>query len=140
MCELPADEPGHVYHVYVVRSPERDRIREHLAASEIAAATYYDTPLHRQPALRQFGQAGHMHQGERVAIRGFLGGSQKAFARRQPCLGISAGTRRARTGPPQVLHGAWKTSFSRASRARAPPPAGGRSPLARCRAPPGYAR
>ena len=32
VCELPADEPGHVYHVYVVRSPERDRIREHLAA------------------------------------------------------------------------------------------------------------
>ena len=25
-CELPADEPGHVYHMYVVRSPERDRI------------------------------------------------------------------------------------------------------------------
>ena len=31
VCELPADEPGHVYHIYVVRSPERDRIREHLA-------------------------------------------------------------------------------------------------------------
>jgi dTDP-4-amino-4,6-dideoxygalactose transaminase len=33
VCELPDDEPGHVYHVYVVRSPERDRIREHLAGS-----------------------------------------------------------------------------------------------------------
>ena len=30
VCELPADEPGHVYHVYVVRTAERDRIREHL--------------------------------------------------------------------------------------------------------------
>ena len=57
VCELPADEPGHVYHVYVVRSPERDRIREHLAASEIASSAYYETPLHRQPALRPFGQA-----------------------------------------------------------------------------------
>jgi dTDP-4-amino-4,6-dideoxygalactose transaminase len=57
MCELPEDEPGHVYHVYVVRSPERDRIREHLAAAGIASSTYYETPLHRQPGLRRFGQA-----------------------------------------------------------------------------------
>ena len=57
VCELPEDEPGHVYHVYVVRSPERDRIREHLAAAEIASSAYYETPLHRQPALRPFGQA-----------------------------------------------------------------------------------
>jgi dTDP-4-amino-4,6-dideoxygalactose transaminase len=57
VCQLPEDEPGHVYHVYVVRSPERDRIREHLATSEIASSAYYETPLHRQPALRMFGQA-----------------------------------------------------------------------------------
>ncbi len=57
VCELPEDEPGHVYHVYVVRSPERDRIREHLVASGIASSAYYQTPLHRQPALRPFGQA-----------------------------------------------------------------------------------
>ena len=68
VCELPADEPGHVYHVYVVRSPERDRIREHLAAAEIASSTYYETPLHRQPALRQFGQAdGDFPETERAA-------------------------------------------------------------------------
>jgi dTDP-4-amino-4,6-dideoxygalactose transaminase len=57
VCELPEDEPGHVYHVYVVRSPERDRIAEHLAAAGIASKAYYDTPLHRQPALRFLGQA-----------------------------------------------------------------------------------
>jgi len=57
VCELPEDEPGHVYHVYVVRSPERDRIREHLAAAGIASTAYYETPLHRQPALRFLGQA-----------------------------------------------------------------------------------
>jgi dTDP-4-amino-4,6-dideoxygalactose transaminase len=55
VCELPQDEPGHVYHVYVVRSPERDRIAEHLAAAGIASKAYYDTPLHRQPALRFLG-------------------------------------------------------------------------------------
>jgi dTDP-4-amino-4,6-dideoxygalactose transaminase len=38
LCELPADEPGHVYHMYVVRSPERDRLAEALAAAEIGHA------------------------------------------------------------------------------------------------------
>ena len=32
VCELPADDPGHVYHMYVVRSPERDRIAAALQA------------------------------------------------------------------------------------------------------------
>jgi dTDP-4-amino-4,6-dideoxygalactose transaminase len=57
VCELPADEPSHVYHVYVVRSPERDRIREHLAATGIASKAYYETPLHRQPALSFLGRS-----------------------------------------------------------------------------------
>jgi dTDP-4-amino-4,6-dideoxygalactose transaminase len=57
VCELPADEPGHVYHVYVVRSPERDRIREYLTEASIASTAYYETPLHRQPALRFLGQS-----------------------------------------------------------------------------------
>jgi len=56
-CELPADEPGHVYHVFAVRSAERDRIAEHLEANGIASASYYVTPLHRQPALGFLGQA-----------------------------------------------------------------------------------
>ena len=50
-CDLPADEPGHVYHMYVVRSPERDRIAESLQAADISSAAYYTTPLHLQPAL-----------------------------------------------------------------------------------------
>jgi dTDP-4-amino-4,6-dideoxygalactose transaminase len=51
LCELPADEPGHVYHVYCVRTPERDRVAAALRAREISCATYYTRPLHRQPAL-----------------------------------------------------------------------------------------
>jgi len=57
VCELPEDEPGHVYHVYVVRTPERDRIREHLSSSGIASAAYYETALHLQPALRGLGHS-----------------------------------------------------------------------------------
>jgi len=58
VCALPADEPGHVYHLFVVRSPERDRIAEHLEANGIASTSYYATPLHRQPALAFLGLAG----------------------------------------------------------------------------------
>ncbi len=68
LCELPADEPGHVYHMYVVRSPERDRLGEALAAAEIGHASYYVTPLHLQPALRYLGQkAGSFPETEKAA-------------------------------------------------------------------------
>jgi dTDP-4-amino-4,6-dideoxygalactose transaminase len=68
LCELPADEPGHVYHVYVVRSPERDRLHEALEAADIAHHSYYVTPLHLQPALRYLGvQEGSLPETERAA-------------------------------------------------------------------------
>jgi dTDP-4-amino-4,6-dideoxygalactose transaminase len=54
-CELPEDEPGHAYHLFVCRSPERDRIRAALKAEQIGSAVYYATPLHLQPALADLG-------------------------------------------------------------------------------------
>ena len=55
VCELPQDESGHVYHMYCVRSPERDRLSEALTEAEIAHAVYYQPPLHLQPALSYLG-------------------------------------------------------------------------------------
>jgi dTDP-4-amino-4,6-dideoxygalactose transaminase len=55
VAELPQDEPGHVYHMYCIRSPERDRLSEALHAAEIAHAVYYQPPLHLQPALAHLG-------------------------------------------------------------------------------------
>ena len=55
VCEPPAEDPAHVFHMYVVRSPERDRIAAALKEAEIACASYYVTPLHLQPALRYLG-------------------------------------------------------------------------------------
>ncbi|HWH55414.1 MAG TPA: DegT/DnrJ/EryC1/StrS family aminotransferase [Gaiellaceae bacterium] len=67
-CELPEDEPGHVYHMYVVRTPERARIAEALAAAGIGNASYYVTPLHLQPALRELGyEEGAFAETERAA-------------------------------------------------------------------------
>jgi dTDP-3-amino-3,4,6-trideoxy-alpha-D-glucose transaminase len=54
-CELPEDEPGHAYHLFVCRSPERDRIRAALKDAGIGSAVYYETPLHLQPALAYLG-------------------------------------------------------------------------------------
>jgi dTDP-4-amino-4,6-dideoxygalactose transaminase len=66
--ELPADEPGHVYHMYVVRSPERDRIAAHLTEAGIASAAYYVVPTHLQPALSHLGwRPGSLPETERAA-------------------------------------------------------------------------
>ncbi len=54
-AELPVDEPGHVYHMYVVRTAARDRISAALQERGISSAAYYVTPLHLQPALRYLG-------------------------------------------------------------------------------------
>jgi dTDP-4-amino-4,6-dideoxygalactose transaminase len=68
VCELPADEPGHVYHMYVVRTPEPDRIAAALEAAGIGCASYYETPLHLQPAFRSLGYAeGALPETERAA-------------------------------------------------------------------------
>ncbi|HEY7016910.1 MAG TPA: DegT/DnrJ/EryC1/StrS family aminotransferase [Gaiellaceae bacterium] len=68
LCEVPADEAGHVYHMYVVRTPERDRFREALAAAGIANASYYVVPLHLQPALRYLGwKEGSLPETEKAA-------------------------------------------------------------------------
>jgi dTDP-4-amino-4,6-dideoxygalactose transaminase len=51
LVEVPEDEPGHVYHLFVCRSPQRDAICAALAGRGIATGTYYEPPLHLQPAL-----------------------------------------------------------------------------------------
>ena len=57
-CDLPEDEPGHVYHLFVCRSPERDRIRAALKEAAIGSAVYYTTPLHLQ---NPFSDLGYVH-------------------------------------------------------------------------------
>ncbi len=45
---LPQDCPGHVYNQFVVRSPERDRMRSFLEDRGVATEIYYPLPLHLQ--------------------------------------------------------------------------------------------
>jgi dTDP-4-amino-4,6-dideoxygalactose transaminase len=68
LVDLPLDEDGHIYHLFVCRSPERDRIGAALKEAGIGTATYYTTPLHLQPALRFLGyEPGSLPVTERVA-------------------------------------------------------------------------
>jgi len=72
LVELPPDQPGHIYHLFVCRSQERDRIRAALVEAGIGTATYYTTPLHLQPALKFLGYApGSLPETERVAQENF---------------------------------------------------------------------
>ena len=56
LAGLPLDVPAvrhqdHVWHLFVVRSPQRDRLRDHLQSAGIETGLHYPFPLHRQPCL-----------------------------------------------------------------------------------------
>ncbi len=71
-CDLPEDEPGHVYHLFVCRSPERDRIRAALREAAIGSAVYYTTPLHLQNAFSDLGYGhGSLPVTEQLALDNF---------------------------------------------------------------------
>jgi dTDP-4-amino-4,6-dideoxygalactose transaminase len=57
IVETPEDEDGHVYHMYCVRSAERERLSAALKEADIGHAVYYQPPLHLQPALRYLGHS-----------------------------------------------------------------------------------
>jgi dTDP-4-amino-4,6-dideoxygalactose transaminase len=65
----PLPEPGHVYHLYVVRTEARNALQEHLSAAGIATQVHYPTPVHAQAAYRDGGLrvSGSMSTTERVA-------------------------------------------------------------------------
>ena len=52
---MEKDAARHIYHLYVIRHPERDRIREMLVEEGIGAAAYYGIPMHLQPVFKDLG-------------------------------------------------------------------------------------
>jgi dTDP-4-amino-4,6-dideoxygalactose transaminase len=67
---LPVEAPWvrHVFHLYVVRSPLRDALREHLLAREIGSQIHYPLPIYRQAAYAHLGvPPGHCPEAERAA-------------------------------------------------------------------------
>ena len=54
---VPKERPGcrHVYHVYVVRSDDRDALRGALSKEGIQTGIHYPIPVHLQPAHADLG-------------------------------------------------------------------------------------
>lgn len=46
---LAQDDESHVYHLYVVQHPQRDRLHAHLAARGVETRVHYSCLLHQQP-------------------------------------------------------------------------------------------
>ena len=63
LADAPAARPveigraRHAYHLYVIRSPRRDALQQHLRAYGIGTSIHYPVPAHRQPAYHHLGYA-----------------------------------------------------------------------------------
>jgi dTDP-4-amino-4,6-dideoxygalactose transaminase len=47
-----AESKSHVWHLYVIRHPERDRLQKHLMQCGVQTLIHYPTPPHKQLAYR----------------------------------------------------------------------------------------
>jgi dTDP-3-amino-3,4,6-trideoxy-alpha-D-glucose transaminase len=61
LCELvtlpkPTDGAQPAWHLYVVSHPEPARLERALGNADIGCKAYYRTPIHRQPAMRAWGE------------------------------------------------------------------------------------
>jgi dTDP-4-amino-4,6-dideoxygalactose transaminase len=56
---LPRVAPGneHVWHLYVVRVPERDEVLRRLTENGVGAGIHYPVPVHLHPAMADLGYA-----------------------------------------------------------------------------------
>jgi dTDP-4-amino-4,6-dideoxygalactose transaminase len=64
---LPSDS-SHVYHLYVIRTTERDALQRALREQGIATGIHYPVPVHLQEATRALGyRPGHLPNTERAA-------------------------------------------------------------------------
>jgi dTDP-4-amino-4,6-dideoxygalactose transaminase len=67
---LPAELPDgvQVYHLFVVQTPQRDELRDHLRRAGIGTGIHYPIPAHLQAAYRDLGgQPGQLPVTERLA-------------------------------------------------------------------------
>jgi dTDP-4-amino-4,6-dideoxygalactose transaminase len=65
---LPARTLGahHCFHLFVVRTEDRDGLRERLAEDGVSSRGYYTIPMHLQPGMAQFA-SGQLPEAEAIA-------------------------------------------------------------------------
>ncbi|GIW09514.1 MAG: glutamine--scyllo-inositol aminotransferase [Dehalococcoidia bacterium] len=67
---IPARQPAasHVFHLYVIRHPQREQLLAHCHAHGVAPGVHYPLPVHLQPAYRgRIATAGPLTESERAA-------------------------------------------------------------------------
>jgi dTDP-4-amino-4,6-dideoxygalactose transaminase len=65
---VEGEDRRHVWHLFVVLSPERDRLRAELQERDIGCGLHYPVPVHLQAAFRELGHvAGDYPMAERIA-------------------------------------------------------------------------
>lgn len=54
---IPGEAPGaeSVWHLYVIRTEQRDALKDHLVSKGISASIHYPIPIHLQPAYQDLG-------------------------------------------------------------------------------------
>jgi len=60
-------EGDHVFHLYVIRTAERDAVQTHLREQGIGTDIHYPLPTHRQPVYAPFAPPGGLPTTERLA-------------------------------------------------------------------------
>jgi len=52
--EIPVDDSEHVWHIFVVRTKERDKLQQHLKDNGIETLIHYPIPPHKQQAYKEW--------------------------------------------------------------------------------------
>jgi len=86
---VPQESGAHVYHLYVLLSPERDALARHLAGCGVESLIHYPVPAHKQKAL----------EGARIDPMGLSVSEQHA----ESCLSIPVGPHLAEDDLGQVV-------------------------------------